>query len=296
MNKATYLGVLAILFWSTNIAFARSLTEQMGVLTSGACMFIMGGLLALLYQGAKERSFAFILKTSKKYLLGCGLLFITNVVSLQVAVGLSSSREQTIVVALINYLWTVFSLLFSIFILNKPSKPWLVAGILLALGGMALAITGGDLTTVKVAFQQQGTLLVYGLAIIAALTWGFYSNFSRKWAGDQDTGSVPLFMLCAGISMGGLRLARPEAFLPSPSIYVEMAYMILFPTILAFVFWDVAMRKGRMIVVVSLSYFIPLFSTIISSLKLGVRPGLTIWLAALMIIGGAWICKTAIPE
>lgn len=296
MNSATFSGILAILFWSTNVAFARSLTEQMGVLTSGAVLFVAGGIIALSIQGMRERSFNFILRSSPKYLFGCGLLFVANTTALQVAIGLSTSREQTLVVALINYLWTVCSLVFSIFLLNKAFRPWLWLGIILALAGMALATTGGDLTSIQVAFRQPGTLVVYGLAIIAALTWGFYSNLSRKWASDQDGGSVPLFMLCAGLAMGALRLAVPEHTGLDSSTVLELAYMIVFPTILAYSFWDLAMRKGRMITVVSLSYFIPLFSTIISSLKLNVSPGIATWLAAGLIICGAWVCKTAIPE
>ena len=35
----TALGFLAILFWSTTIAFSRSLTEQLGVMTTAAAIF-----------------------------------------------------------------------------------------------------------------------------------------------------------------------------------------------------------------------------------------------------------------
>ena len=51
-----------------------------------------------------------------------------------------------------------------------------------------------------------------------------------------------------------------------------------------------------MILVVSLSYFIPLFSTVISSIRLGVQPGPELWLAAGMIIAGALVCKVAVSE
>jgi drug/metabolite transporter (DMT)-like permease len=113
----TFLGILAILFWSTNIAFARSLTEQIGLLTSGAVLFLLGGLFSLLYMVWTHKGLGFLKKSSKKYLFGCGALFVVNTVSLQAAIGLSASRAQTVIVGLINYLWPVLSLWFSLFIL-----------------------------------------------------------------------------------------------------------------------------------------------------------------------------------
>ena len=296
MNKNTLAGVVAILFWSTNVAFSRSLAEQLGVLTAGTIMFLLGGLLSLGYQARRERGLGFLRRSSRKYLLGCGVIFVTNVVTLELAVGLATSRTQTIIVGLINYLWPALSLVLAPVFLKKKVKPFLAVGLLLALGGMYLASTQGQVLNPGEVLSQPGTLVAYGLALIAAVTWGLYSNLSKKWAGDQDTGSVPLFLLASGLLMGLFRLFIPETSVPSPAAPWEMAYMIIFPTILAYIFWDAAMRKGQMILVVSLSYFIPLFSTVISSIGLGVAPGPELWLAAGLIIAGALVCKSAVAE
>lgn len=295
MKKNTVLGILAILFWSTNVAFSRRLAEQLGLLTSGTIMFLAGGVISLLYTLYQERSINFLKHSSKKYLLGCGILFILNTISLEVAVGLSVNRTQTIIVALINYLWPVFSLWFSLFILKKKAKKYLALGIFLAFGGMWLASTNGEILNSGDILQPH-TLLVYALAMLAAVTWGLYSNLSRKWAGDQDSGAVSVFMLGSGLILGILRIFIPENSVFLPSTFFELAYMIIFPTILAYVFWDAAMRKGAMITVVTLSYFIPLLSTIISSIKLGVQLRFEIWVAAIMVIIGAYVCKIAIVE
>jgi drug/metabolite transporter (DMT)-like permease len=294
MNKNTVAGIFAILFWSTNVAFSRSLAEQLGVLTAGTIMFLAGGVLALAYQWRKEGGLGFLRRSSRKYLLGCGLIFITNVVTLELAIGLAASRTQTIIVGLINYLWPAFSLALAPLFLKKKVRWYLAVGMGLALGGMYLASTQGQVFNPGEALAQPGAMVAYGLALIAAVTWGLYSNLSKKWAGDQDSGSVPLFLLASGLLMGVFRLLIPEVSAPGPAAPFEMAYMILFPTILAYIFWDAAMRKGQMILVVSLSYFIPLFSTVISSLRLGVAPGPELWLAAGLIIVGALVCKAAI--
>lgn len=296
MNKNTIAGIFAILFWSTNVAFSRSLAEQLGVLNAGTIMFVGGGVLSLAYQWRKEGGLGFLRRSSRKYLLGCGLIFVVNVVTLELAIGLAASRTQTIIVGLINYLWPAFSLALAPVFLQKKARWFLAVGMALALGGMYLASTQGQVFNPGEALAQPGTLVVYALAITTAVTWGLYSNLSKKWAGDQDSGSVPLFLLASGLLMGVFRLLFPEVSAPGPAAPFEMVYMIIFPTILAYIFWDAAMRKGQMILVMSLSYFIPLFSTITSSVSLGVAPGPELWLAAGLIIAGALVCKMAVSE
>ena len=294
MKINTFLGILAILFWSTNVAFSRSLIEQMGLLTSGAAIFLIGGGLSLAYVARRERGLGFLRRASKKYLFGCGLLFVINTVTLQLAIGLSASRTQTIIAGLINYLWPSLSLWFSIFILGKKARWFLPAGLVLSIGGMWLATTNGEVLNIQEVLQP-ATLLVYANALVAALTWGLYSNLSRRWAGgDDDSGAVPVFLICTGASLGVARLFVPEVSTFTNGIFLELAYMMIFPTMLAYIFWDAAMRKGRMITVVALSYFIPLFSTIVSTLRLGVVLRPEIWLAAGLIILGAYISRAAI--
>lgn len=72
--------------------------------------------------------------------------------------------------------------------------------------------------------------------------------------------------------------------------------MSVFPTFLAYTFWDRAMRKGNIILVVSLSYFTPLLSIIISSLYLRVAIKANLWIACGLVIAGAVICKFSIID
>ena len=167
MRLNTFLGILAILLWSTNVAFSRSLIEQMGLYTSGTAFFLMGGGLSLAYVARKEKGLGFLKRASKKYLYGCGLLFVMNTVSLQMAIGLSANRTQTIIAGLINYLWPSLGLWFSILILGKKARWFLAAGMVLSLGGMWLASTNGEILNIRDVLQP-ATLAVYGIALVAA--------------------------------------------------------------------------------------------------------------------------------
>jgi drug/metabolite transporter (DMT)-like permease len=296
MKTQTGLGVLAILLWSTNIAFARRLAELLGVFTSGTLIFLLAGAIATVILMASKKTFQVWKGISRKYILWCGLFFVVNNVTLQIAAGLATNHTQVIIVGILNYLWTALSLIFSIWVFGNKPRWFLAIGIILALIGMWLALTQDQTIIPGEALPTAKTMLVYGLALIAAITWGLYSNFSRKWTKPTDFGMVPLFFLGSGVLMGLMRIFIPETSALSVSGGFQLAYMVIFPTILAYVFWDSAMRKGQIILVVSLAYLTPLLSTMVSSLKLGIPLTPMLLLSAVFIILGAVICRFAITE
>jgi len=296
VRRSNLFGLIAILFWSTTIAFSRNLTEQLGTLTAAAFIYTLAGLTGLIYASLQPGGILKLRQLPRVYLLGCGALFVAYITALYIAVGISATRVHVLVVGLINYLWPGLSLVFSIPILGNRARPFLPLGVALALTGIWLAIIGKDQFTFLAIFQDRQALLPYGLALFAAVCWGLYSNLSRRWAGDNDSGAVPLFLLTSGILLGMIRLFTPETTRWALPTGLELAYMAILPGMLAYILWDIAVRKGEIILIASLSYLTPLLSTIFSILILGVQPGITLWLGAILVIGGAVICKASIIE
>ncbi len=142
----------------------------------------------------------------------------------------------------------------------------------------------------------QVNYLPYLLAFMAAISWGFYSILTRRWAGHAEGGAVPLFLLGTGLVLTIIRFIFPEESSWTPRVVAELLYMSVFPTFLAYTFWDRAMRKGNIILVASISYFTPLLSIIISSLYLRVAVKANLWIACGLVIAGAVICKFSIID
>lgn len=296
VRRSSMLGLLAILLWSTTIAFSRSLTEQLGTLTAATLIYTIAGVVGLMYTGLQPGAFARMLRLPRLYLLGCGILFVAYIAALYLAIGSSTTRVQVLVVGLINYLWPGLSLVFSIPILGRRARPTLALGILLAFAGVWLATTGDQTLSVQAMLQDRQNLLPYGLALLAAICWGLYSNLSRRWAGDNDGGAVPVFLLASGLLLGAFRLFNPEVTHWSLPAAIQLVYMAIFPGMLAYVLWDIAVRKGEIILVASLSYLTPLLSTIFSTIVLRVQPGIALWLGAVLVIVGAVLCKFSIRD
>lgn len=287
--------MLAVVLWSTTIAFSRSLAEALGTLTTATVIFLLSGVLAcliLLIQGKLIET----LKLPVPYILGCGGLFVLYELSLYLAIGLSKDREQVIEVGLLNYLWPTLTVAFSVPLLNKRARLTLLPGLALGSGGTVLAILAGssfEFSTFVLNLKTHPSPYLLGLG--AGLLWALYSNLSRRW-GVEKAGAVPLFFLATGIALLAVRAFFGEQNHYSIRPALELLYMIIFPTILAYAFWDRAMRRGNLVLVASASYLTPLISTIISCAYLGVEMGLGLWAAAVMLILGAVISRLSISE
>ena len=296
-NLNTVFGILAILFWGTTIAFSRSLTEQLGPLTAASWIYLLSGIWSCIYLVSKPGGIKKTFQLPILYLIGCGTLFIFYMVCLYLAVGLAFSREQVIEVSIINYLWPGLTLVFSLPILHKKAKITLIPGVILAFCGFYLATVNSGMFSWEVFKGNfQVNYFPYLLAFMAAISWGLYSILVRRWAGHTESGAVPFFLLGTGLVLIVIRFMFPEESYWTPRVVVELLYMSVFPTFLAYTFWDRAMRKGNIILVASLSYFTPLLSIIISSLYLQVTIKPSLWIACGLVIAGAVICKFSIMD
>lgn len=296
IRSSSLLGLLSILLWSTTIAFSRSLTEQLGTFTAAALIYGLAGVFGLLYAAFQPGGMKSMRQLPPQYLLGCGTLFVIYIMALYLAIGMAANRAQVLTIGLINYLWPGLSLVFSVPILGRKARATLPIGIVIALAGVWLANTSGSHLSFQALSLDRGALLPYGLALIAAISWGLYSNLSRRWGGEHEGGAVPLFLLASGLLLALMRLFTHETAHWSGPVGAELIYMALFPGMLAYVFWDIAVRKGDIILVESLSYLTPLLSTLFSTLVLNVSTGSTLWLGAGLVIAGALICNAAMIE
>jgi drug/metabolite transporter (DMT)-like permease len=273
----TARGLAAIVLWSATFAIARSLSEHVGPLTAGACTYLVGGFFCLLRVRVPD-----LFRLSSRYVLGCGSLFIVYTAALYLAVGMVKNREQVLEIALINYLWPALTVLLSLPILNKKASIWLLPGTALALGGVFLVMTQGAQTS----WHLQDNPVAYGLALLAAVSWGLYSNLARRWSALESDGAVELFMLTTGLVLLAMRFFTTEPTNWSARCIGE-AVGLAAVTSAGYVLWDVSMRKGNMLLVVACSYFTPLLSTLVSCAYLRVSPGPKLWIGCLLLVIGS---------
>ncbi len=286
-NLSTVSGLGAILLWSTTFALARSLSERIGPLTAGAAVYLVGGSFFLLWSISSAKSVAQLRALPRLYLFGCGSLFVFYTAAIYLAVGLARDRAQLLEIALVNYLWPALTILLSIPLLGNQCGRWLWPGTALAVTGVFLVTTqGAHFSWKSLAEHLAENPAPYALALTAAISWALYSNLTRRWAEPEQGGAVGLFLAAAGLVLLGLRLATSEPTHWSfPAVGEATALATV--TVLAYGLWDVAMRRGNLLLVAVCSYFTPLLSTALSCLYLEVSPSPKLWIGCLLLVAGS---------
>jgi len=285
-KKFTAYGFLALLFWSTASALSRTLSEDLGIYTAAFLIHIISGSIAITYTLIANGGFKQFKGISNSYWLVCGFFYALYVIMAYIAVGIADTREQVMVVVLIKYLWPLLTLIFAIPVLKTRASPWLVIGILLSLAGIVVANLGSNVTDLASFLQKlSGSVVPYILGFLAAIGWALFSDFSRKLAVGSE-GGVGFFMLGTGLIMGFISLFVPEETTWSTSTISQLIYQAVIPSFLATLLWDAAMRKGKLIIVLIASNFVPLLTIIVTALILGQPLHPSILAGALLVVAG----------
>jgi drug/metabolite transporter (DMT)-like permease len=297
IDRSTILGLCAIVMWSTTIAFSRRIIEHIGPVTTGAAIHLTGGAVLIVGMLAKKGSLREIRQLPARYVWGCGTLFVACCATLLLAVGAASDRSEVLEVALVNYLWPALTLLLSLVVLSKKARWWLIPGTLLALGGVFLVVTHamwGEWSAMGANIVENP--IAYLFALAAAVTWALYSNLARRWAGNRAAGGiVSLFFFATGVVLLVIRLFHSEESAWKPRVVVDLLVLAVILAV-AYLFWDIAMRRGNMVLCAAGSYLTPLLSTIVSCLYLHVMPGIGLWIGCVLLVVGSFVSWRSIDE
>jgi len=136
----TALGFVSIVLWSSTVALARSLSEQLGLLTAGALVYGLAGVLGCIVLGARRQLSETLRALSPGFVLSCGVLFVLYQLLLYLALGLSANRSQVLKVALVHYLWPMFTLFVAVMFLRLRPHPQFGLGGAVAMGGVGLVM------------------------------------------------------------------------------------------------------------------------------------------------------------
>lgn len=292
-NMPTVQGFAAILLWSMTVGLVRSVSEQVGTLTSAVVIYFVSGTIGVIAALYRKRLNSLIKSESKQYFLVCGTLFTAYMLFFFLAIGRAADREQVIVAGLLNYLWPVMTLLGSVLVLKKKAKWYLVPATIFALSGIFLVIVPDAGSFVSSGVPVSFEIYVWG--ILAAFSWALYSILAGKLGKNIEKGSVTVFLLATSAVLLFPALLSNERSAWSLGVIVEIMIMST-ATYIAYEFWDKAMRKGNVTAVASFSYLTPLFSTVFSAIYLSVMPPAALWTGCAILIAGSFLSWRSVIE
>ncbi len=289
-KNGTAIAFISVLLWCFSGICFRKGALGLDVFVSLSLMTGAGFTTAMFVQVLRGESLRSPFRLPAKAMLAgfFGVTLYTLMLAYAFAIAPASDVGQ---VNLLNYLWPVWIVLFSIILLkHKPRLPFLLAGIALGLIGVLVSRGLGNITHVPVSF------LPHLLAVLGGMLWALYSVLLKYWNIPEENGGTSFhFGLCAIISaLLAVWMGRWSS-LPSPN--AETVFWILFggigPVGLAYYFWEIGVKKGNIRLIASLAYFIPIGSSALIGLVFREALNSGLFLGGFLIAAGAILVQRA---
>nr|WP_308530861.1 aromatic amino acid DMT transporter YddG [uncultured Serratia sp.] len=285
--KATLLGLLAILLWSSVVGLIRSVSEGLGPIGGAAMIYSVSAVFLLLaLRMPNLRLFP------RPYLLLGSLLFVSYEICLSLSLGYANTRLQAIEVGMINYLWPCFTVLMALVFNGQKARWWLLPGLLLSLFGIGWIMSGeGGWSPAQMLENVRSNPLSYSLAFGGAVIWALYCNLTKKIAQGHNgvvlfitLTAVALWMKYAFSSESGMQFTLPV------TLTLLCAGMAMGAGYAA---WNVGILRGNMTLLATASYFTPVLSAVFAALVLDTALTANFWQGVVMVTAGSLICWRA---
>ena len=283
-KRATLIGLVAILLWSTMVGLIRSVSEGLGPVGGAAMIYTVSGLLCLATVGFPD-----IKRFSKGYLIAGSVLFVSYEMCLALSLGFAATRSQAIEVGMVNYLWPSLTIVFAILFNGQKSTLWVIPGLAISLLGVGWVLGGENgLHVHDIMLNIVSSPLSYGLAFAGAFIWAAYCTVTRRYARGQN--GIRLFVL-----LTALRLWVKYAVSDQPEMVFSVPVVVkllMCGVALGFGYaaWNIGILHGNVTVLAAVSYFTPVLSAALAAIMLSSPLSFSFWQGALMVCAGSLLC------
>lgn len=282
--RATLIGLIAIVLWSSLVGLIRGVSESLGVTGGAALMYSAAALLLLITVGIpKLRDF------KRGYLCWGSLLFVSYELCLALSIGYANNSRQAIEVGMVNYLWPAFTIVAAVLFNRQSANLLIVPGFLLATFGICWVLGAEQgLSLFRMLENVQSNPLSYMLAFAGAIIWAAYCVVTARLAGGKN--AITLFFMLTALALwlkylgsgGGEINVTGQALL----------YLLLAASAMGFGYaaWNVGILHGNVTVLAGASYFIPVLSAVLSSFILDASLSVAFWWGTAMVCLGSILC------
>jgi drug/metabolite transporter (DMT)-like permease len=182
--------------------------------------------------------------------------------------------------AILAYTMPIWTVLFSLFLLHEPLSKRKLVGMALGMTGMAVLL-GDDVRHLE--RTPEAALFILG----AALMWAFGIVLVRKWRVPLPQNTLSGWMMLLGwlplAALAPLFEHGPIHSL-SATTWFAILYNIFFAGALAQWAWLTLVRTLPVVVTSMSSLPVPIFGVFAGMLMLGERPGLSEWIALVVVV------------
>lgn len=184
---------------------------------------------------------------------------------------------------ILNYIYPIAILIFSVIILKENIRLRSVIGIILGFFGVCFVISGGNLFNFNIQYSTG-----YLLAISAGLIWGFFSVLGKK-LNYETFSSMFVYILSALILTTVIVYSFFTFEVPTLSEVLGLAYLGVLTVGIAFVLWFKSLKLGETVKISNLVYLTPFVSLVFIHFIIGEKILLTSIFGLVLIIIGVLV-------
>lgn len=166
-----------------------------------------------------------------------------------------------------------------------------VIGISIALVGLVIVLSGGDLPHLWNSLSQNQTLPGLGLMALASIGWGVYGLWGKRYGNplpgaallstgiNQLVGVLPVWVLA-------LILEPQNIFAPKPEAWLIILYIGIVPSALGFALFYAILKDLTVNQAATIQLFSPVFTALMAILFLGEPFTLALVIGTLVLLWG----------
>jgi drug/metabolite transporter (DMT)-like permease len=278
------LLVLTTLFWAGNFNLARAVSTQIPPMGLSYWRWTVAALILIPLIWRHLASTWSVFKQHWKLVLSLSLLGITGFNSL-VYLGLQTTTAVNGV--LMQSVCPIFIIMLAAGLLGEKATGLQWLGIGVSLAGVVIILIKGDIKVLQTLSFTQGDLIV----LLAVLSWALYTVLLRKLPSTLKGLPILGYTIVIG-SIMILPLYSYETLVkahPMPLSWLSVSsvvYVAIFPSLLAYWFWNHATSQLGASRTGQFTHLIPVFGLTIATLLLGEQLHGYHWLGGVLVALG----------
>jgi drug/metabolite transporter (DMT)-like permease len=234
------LLVLTTLFWSGNFVLGRAVHTIFTPFTLSFWRWAVALLILLPFVWTSLRQQGPLLRRHWPILL---LLSILGVVNFNTCVYIGLQATTVANAVIMQSIAPVLIVALSFLLLGQTVTVWQALGIALSLVGVLVIVNRGDLGNLVEWRANSGDLWI----LAAVFSWALYSVCLRWRPAELEPLNFQAATMLIGVvilaPLYGWDLAHDRAFILNTATVVSIVYLALFPSILAYIFWNRAVAE-----------------------------------------------------
>ncbi len=280
------LLTLCVFFWAGNAIVGKIASGHIPPFTLSFWRWVIA-LIIILPFGFRAvcRQWKFY-RNNWKYLLVIAFLSVTIYNTFQYW---ALNWTSAINVGIISASLPIIILLLTTLTGHEKSNAYQYSGALLAAVGVLYVISGADIETLIDLSVNVGD----GLILVAVLGWAVYSVLLRRLPADIDQVGLLTMLIVLGIAgiipFYAWDLTHGKTFVLDRDAVLMLGYVSIFPSVLAYVFWNRAVHAGGANLAGLFVNLVPVFVAVLAIIFLGERLALFHLVGISFIFAGIYI-------